>query len=340
MKSYQLVIFISLSLAMVAMPSNAQRAVGTNASVVLKDLAKLGIQKIGELDLKNLQGEVDEVRWEVSSFQPPPAVAGSRRSAFYDPAVKKVIVTESVYRESAESLELLELHEALGALGYRDHTYSQSTALNILRNVSAPELRKKLVNTYGRTIFNKENLKATGGSSVGGGGDLTSITIKNKVIADVLKTGAPVDADFFVQYPEINFEPFVNAGNQFVGIEYEFTLIDPESSKGSLRGAMAGHVYQELFTVHFPALNWEFPENQDQIINEVKTKLLGIFPTYSEIPKTQIIPQGCHQNLKVVYPTTKDSRIGIIQSLRSGVMLGCLDRSMIVSGLSVKSPSW
>ena len=340
MKRYPIVIFLLLSLFIVAESSYAQQAIGTHASVVLNDLAKLGVQKVGELDLSMLQKEADEVRWEASSFQPPSKVAGSRRSAFYIPAEKKVIVTITGTQASVENLELLELHETLGVLGYRDHTYAQSSALNILRKASSSFLRQKLVDTYGKTIFNKENLKAAGGSSVGGGGDLTAIIIKNKVIDDVMKSNVTVDPDFYVQYPEINFEPFVNSRDQFVGIEYQFKLKDSDVDVISFRGSMAGQSYQELFTVHFPALKWVSAKNQEQIVNEIKTKLLGLFPTYSEVPQAQIIPEGCRPDLKVIYPETDDSGIRIIQSLRSSVMLGCLDRSMIVSGLSVKSPSW
>ncbi len=331
---------LSLLSFIVASTSYAKVEVGIHATVVLNDLAKLGIKKVGELDLAQLQKDADEVQWEFSVYRPPQEVAGSRRSAFYVPDERKVIVSITGSPVSAESLELLELHETLGVLGYRDHTYAQSSALNILRKAPSSSLRKNLVDTYGKTIFSKENLMVAGGSSVGGGGDITAIIIKNRVIDEVMTSNITVDPDFYVQYPEINFEPFLDVTNQFVGIQYEFKLKDSNEDDHSFRGSMAGNSYQELFTVYFPALKWESTKNQKQIVSEIKTKLLGLFPTYSESPKSQIIPEGCRHGMKVVYPKTEDSGIRIIQSLRSSVMLGCLNRSMIVSGLTVKSPSW
>lgn len=315
----------------------AQLQVGTEAPKIVNELILSGFKQIGALDLVKLEKEIQEVQWTVIQKEAPYEIAGLRRSAFYTINDKKVSVTLSATREPVENLKLLELHEALGALGYRDGNYSQTTALKMLTAVKDQALKQKLIEIFGATIFNDKNLKAArGGSSVGGGGDSEALVVKNRIFDELLKSGTPLMPEFYVEYLEINFEPWDESEGQHVWAQYE--VASRARSRLTFPSARQDNKFYEILTFFYPSLLWKKPELQEKILSEITGVLLAVFPAFKLKESVLVRPGGCPAEAQLRYPKTTDRSARLIQNARVRIRFGCepLDEGVIY----VTSPRW
>ncbi len=315
-----------------------QEAPGDHALTIIEELKKSGIQKIGSFDLEAFRNQVKTVQWSFNASAPPDDIAGGfRRSAYYIRAKKKVVITSTGTPQSEAAINLLELHEALGVLGYQEDTYAQSGALSLLNKVSQnPSLRNQLIKSYGETVFRKDNLlaKEGGGSSVGGGGDSDALMLKDKVITEILASNIALDSDFYLQYPLIRFEPLEYPGLQALYLNYEY---EP-SPDGSVPRLKPNQKYEELFTILFPALMWRKTELQEKIVRETRKMLEAVFPIYLNAESEEGTPLDCSADVKVQFKKTDDRDMQLIQKVRSGLITGC---NMKTNQMSVSSwPRW
>ncbi len=319
----------------VAAAKTSQEVPGAHAEIIVQKLLADGVSRVGKLDLLQFQKEIEDVRWEVTHDEIPIEVVGLRRSGYYSVVEKKVTVTHAATKEPAENLELLELHEALGALGYRDGNYSQSMALNILNKVKDPSLRKILLNSYGDSIFSEKNLKIAGGSSVGGGGDSESLMLKNQIFDSIFNGEASLLPDFFVEFPEVNFEPWEDIETQHVWAQYS---VKNKKSNLIVPGARQDQNFYEVLTFFYPAMLWKNEPVLGKILSEIKEILLAIYPAVNLGGLIEIRPKGCPAIASFLYPKTEDPSTLLIQNARTRIHFGCenFENEMTY----VTSPRW
>jgi hypothetical protein len=322
MKNISIPVFLLISFFLVQ-PISAQIQNGDGATIIVNDLLDKGIHSVGEMDLENLSKELKVLKWEVASDLPPEEIAWGRRSAYYLKDEKKIVVSQRPGQfPKGVVLQQLELHEALGALGYRDHNYSQTSALIILNQLTNENQRKQLVDSFGKTIFSKGNLKAAkGGSSVGGGGDSAALIVKMAVLNQILKNYPHVQLEFYSCFAEINFEP---APEPYIGAEYHL-------AKGAItiRGAPKNKEFSELLTITFPK------EKMDsQVIHQMSEIIIGLVPTYSKVKSHVVKIKGCKNQSGVIYPATDNFNLLTLQMMRASFLLNCdndVDTHMYVS---------
>lgn len=132
----------------------------------------------------------------------------TRKSAFADPRNRRVLVNGQA--SFAGDLKTLAIHEALQAIGWRDTNYENSIIVSILlKDAKSPFVGQEIRASY-KSLLRKESIATpiaykTPGSSqvdrangeakssggvvlVGGGGDLRSAQIKEKLLAKFLST--------------------------------------------------------------------------------------------------------------------------------------------------------
>lgn len=295
---------------------SAQGKLGSGAETIINDLLKKGIYTIGDMDLRNLKSKLRDLKWEYTTQPPVEEIAWGRRSAYYLKNEKQIWITQQLEQTvDSETLGPLELHEALGALGYRDHNYAQTSSMIILNRVTDEIQRKHLVESFGKRVFDKANLKvAGGGSSVGGGGDLSALLLKLAVLDEILKSNSLLDLGFYPLFVEINFEP---TPAPFIEVEYHLA-----KDSSLIRGAPTGKEFFELLTV-------AFPENKisPSIISKIGKIIVGLVPTHAKVNKHIIRIDGCANQNGVIYPETHDSTLITLQMMRASFLLNCESES-------------
>jgi hypothetical protein len=228
-------------------------------------------------------------------------------------------------RDALESLADLELHEALGTLGYEDNQYALSTSLRVLAETESAETREKLKKTLEKGVFSEKNLRNQhdGGSSVGGGGDIRALIIKNQVLAEILKENRKVSMDFLTNYPLINFEAIYSDQMDYVSLQYAYRSHAALANVGSMnRVPFSKDGTQELFTVFVPVAYWSKGAKQRKILmKELKRKVTGLFPV-SDKPKMRTF-KICQGSQKVTVPASRDQEVVNIQAVRAGYKTGC-----------------
>jgi hypothetical protein len=276
-----LMVILSFSGLATAAPASAWKtSLGQSWPRLIDGLREKGIHSVGALDLNKFSQEAKKISWRVNPQSAPFIVTGGRPSAFYIIDQKKVFISDNIPADALASLADLELHEALGALGYDDRHYSLSSSLHLLLEAD-PATQNKLLDLYGASFFKKENLmnrRDDGGSSVGGGGDITTLLIKNLVLADILKT-KNVGLDFLQAYPAIDFEPILSSEVDYIALNYKFRSQEAIANAGPLPGVLPQKNYQELLSVYVPLPLWEKgPEMRQRIIQDIKKKILTLLP--------------------------------------------------------------
>lgn len=157
--------------------------------------------KLGDLDLVALRKEILTVKWRAyigKSFSI--GNKGARSSAVYSVERRLVVVSREEWFTMDEAIRMeIALHEALGALGYRDEKYQITTCLTLLASLIFSEENKYLVESQiiasklsslwsvaiaSHSIMeipktDKSPVMLAGGISLtGGGGDEFGITMK------------------------------------------------------------------------------------------------------------------------------------------------------------------
>ncbi len=148
------------------------------------------IEWVGELDLSELQREIKQVHWNLVTNKFVAGSGGRRASAIYIVEKKAVFISRPAWEQiSEETRAVASLHEALGALGYKEEEYTMSLGLQLLAQESAaPDFRldkaqmpwlenfARLQRRIKTPVYFSENEGTISG--VGGGGDGYEIKLK------------------------------------------------------------------------------------------------------------------------------------------------------------------
>jgi len=352
---------------------------GQSVTETLQSLRAEGISKIGDFDVNQFAKQTRQIKWEkvpeidiqapakerltlvgqdiFGNLQtrtieriPPEKIQPPRKSGHYEAGDKIVEISSQIPTEYEDQLPQLELHEALGATHYNDKHYALSTAIETLLNTDDPKVRQKLRAAYAKTLFQKENLYADGGASVGGGGDALSLLIKNSLLEKILDDHPNVDPNFYVTYAQIGFEPFPDQPDrQFVGLEYELRLPVGISHLGHIDGIQKDLVLdhqhvQEILIFHFPPRFWQ--ENPDQLLAYLEAEILGIYPIQGEPVKTyQFTVNKCGQSYVRTAPLGNDACVVSIQRVRAEELIDCVEPDPLVElvqtgGVNNRCPGW
>jgi hypothetical protein len=286
---------------------------GTHWPVIIESLRTSGVQRVGDFDLKQFREQADEIQWNGMQGAPAAVLSGSRKSAFFLWDKKQVYISEQLPSEALASLPQLELHEALGATGYNDHDYSLSTALDTLSKLE-PDQRTRLEHRYGQTIFRTASMRADeGGVSVSGGGDLTTLYVKDQVLKLIMGNRTSRNAlsdDFIAQYPSINFEPLQDKTLSKIYLKYQYLTASQ----------------REKFSLFIPMGVWnKGGQVRDDIIHEAARKVTEVFPSTGHQALRTFHPSSCPSrgNQIANYPTTQDLAVASIQDFRAGIKFGC-----------------
>lgn len=286
---------------------------GASWPILLQSLKSKGVRRVGDLDLDKLHSAGRGVNWVYNPSAPPSEISGSRESAYNLCSNKTVYISPNSARADRGSLPQLELHEVFGALCYDDSDTQLSTALQAIDQTEDPAERSRLVQVYGRSLFKRNNLMLAriGGSSVGGGGDLSVVAVKQAVLEYVRRAeaGNPqlVSSEFFRQYPSVKFEPVRQKGVASSSLTYRYM-------KGKKRNS-------ETLGVLVPMGRWA--ADRDSLTAEIAKKLMSIYPTGSGQASRTFTPSGCPASKQITYPYTDDSTVAEIQERRAAILLGC-----------------
>lgn len=334
MKSFFACLILILSSANVL----AQQSHGQSWDSILRDLSAKGVDQIGDFDIQSFRDEAKKIQWKNLESDARPEFVGTRQSAYYLIQNKTVYVSSKLPALNADNLAALELHEALGALGYKDHHYQISTGLNLLSRLNSPRERVELQKIYSQSIFSKNNLlqsKGSGsGTSVGGGGDLIALSMKNLVLNEILNNGELVVWEFLKTYPLINFEPQYHPQRQFVALKYNYDA-SPARLRKQLRGVKPYELGQEeMISIYVPALIWQKggPPRR-ALIDEVKQRVLELFPAHRRTAMFSYQPDCSTKTF--LFPVSRIIEVRVIQEMRGMLMAGCHPMSL---SMEVRAP--
>ncbi len=306
-------------------------AFGNDWNQVLDRLQQQGVQQVGDLHLGQLESEIREnVQWKEIDKDSRPLFAGTRRSAFYVIKDKTVYKNKDLPSSLKQIQPQLDLHEALGALGYQDQAYSLSTSLDLISRARDAKSRQYLIDNIGPNVFSKENLQRLksldlkSGPGEGGGGDITAMLIKSAVLTKILSHPHVNSKEVLKHYPFINFEPQYNPKEQFVAIKFEFRDGKRENNP-FLEGVpvQPGNGNQEKLSVWVPVLNWNSSKaNRTKLIDEVTNKILELFP-FQAITSLPTATYRVCNNQAVTYLKPSSSIVRKMQFVRAQLFAGC-----------------
>ncbi|RZA07765.1 MAG: hypothetical protein EOP11_06785 [Proteobacteria bacterium] len=320
--------------------AKASDEIGNNWLIVIQAIEAKGVKKVGTFSVRAFRNKAAGISWHAMEEAPPAILAGSRRSAVYYKAQRKIFVNTATFGVAERvSLPQLELHELLGATGYDDSSYQSSMALLDISAAATAAEASRLAKLYGSTIFNAGEIVARNaprdipmslrgedggsGTSIGGGGDLPTLHIKAEVMK-LVKARGNVSNEFRTAYPNIAFEPITDMSVQAVSIEYTYTRT--RTAKG----------YKEKFSVFVPASRWQANARaQADLIEEIAGKITGIFPAYGNVQTVTFTPRGCPASVKVTYPFSPDISVQSVQQSRAEYMARCMDDGHITQRSSI-----
>lgn len=178
------------------LPSIAEVFKG-KSTVIVDQLIAQGHKELKAVNLEDLRSRAPEIVWRAYNGEKLPAGILERGSAYYLKNSKTVTVMTDIADYSPDSVNVLALHESLGALGIKDENYQTSLGMYLLAGARSDSAKKRL----------KESIQFLGGSgtSVTGGGDLTALSIKLK-IWDRLKI-YEIKISEFLAFASQSFEP-------------------------------------------------------------------------------------------------------------------------------------
>jgi hypothetical protein len=152
-----------------------------------KLLSSMNVDQVGDLKIKDILKELEQVNWEVTQKAITVGSGKPRFACNYFVREVKVICNSSA--SSPAVMPLVTLHEGLGALGYLDENYEISSAISIhaltKRKTPIQGVTESLRNIRKRTkdeIYNSPG----GGTSVGGGGDSVGVTLKTFAVSTLI----------------------------------------------------------------------------------------------------------------------------------------------------------
>lgn len=158
----------------------------------LQEMEKLGLSQIAKIKISQLKKSFSKTNWRILPIFP--GGSGGSRMSGSNVVEEHLVVLSSLTLQYtiASGIEALALHEALGANGIEDEDYSVSMSLyTFLRcplcrthPLLNPEILKK-INSAKTFLKNKEYLLAEGGTSVGGGGDGISTSVKTSLLQNL-----------------------------------------------------------------------------------------------------------------------------------------------------------
>lgn len=249
-----------LSVNMVVFTSTAQdvqdKAVfyRSRSTAIVDKLIKQGYRKFHEVDLYELKEKIPQVSWrKAAPGEVTPDFAGQRGSAFYLRDHKEVTIMAEPRDFTQESNDILSLHEALGALGYKDKNYEISLWLYHLEST----------NTGIKTIVKfshpyKWN-QVDGGTSVGGGGDMTGLTVKLKVLEKIWQRHT-MWSDYLQFYFHMPFEPNNNTKDQTIKYSWGASDMSREDYEYDIRPGnkeYPSYSPRQVTEVQVPVLAWK-----------------------------------------------------------------------------------
>lgn len=278
-----------------------------------------GVTEIGDFNLSRFYRQASGIQWSRFKGKINPSAFEGRRSAYFLTEGKKVYVSNELPSTVSEAYSLLELHEALGATGYDDENYSLSTGLHLLSKMPDGNFRDEILRSFDRDLF-QSSTGSGSGTSVGGGGDLTAISVKYAVLQAILKRYSKVNVSFLVTFPKIAFEPFYEKNQQFVALRYQ------ADSKN------------ELISVYVPALTWnKSPGKRRAIIEDLIVKVTDIFPAVPGVKMYKVSAMSCANGKTVLFPKSNSTQTQLIQAFRADFITGC---ETILQYRDIRAPSF
>lgn len=327
-----------------ALPSHAQD-MSQDTFEFIQGLRNSGIEDVGSLNLRKFQNELGQIQWQITDSPLPGPVSvkpgilietddlgnlvlkpttvpipeierPNRMSGRYE--FQNVTIHEEELKKHKDQDVYTQflLHEALGALGYNDYNYALSTSLMMIQ--SLPETTKSL----GDAFFNTKSLE-NGGSSVGGGGDTTSLEIKSIVLKSIQKN--PVSLDFLANYAGITFEPLDEEENQSVMIFYKVHIKKGLLRKSIFRGVRQDRRYEELVTLFYPRAIWnKSPEVREEIISFIRYGILSLYPANSNTPMVNIGPISECEDKPLWIPKDRSTGADLVHRFRALMLSKCM----------------
>lgn len=259
---------------------------GSQWKTVPQELVNAGISHAGDLDLRKLLRDGEQIKWSEKKSDESPWQANGRKSAYFNADTQTVTITPDVTKDDQEARPQLELHEVMGALKINDHNYSASTALELIRNAKDAVQRDKLIKNLSSGVLNQRNLQTRGGgTSVSGGGDVNALVLKRLVYQSILAETQP-SLDFLTNYPDIAFEPDYNPKQQIVSMDYLWRDATDLAAGNTLPTVTLdpSKNYQELIVIRIPALAWRKKSLRKKIIGDLKLRITGMFIVNDKIP--------------------------------------------------------
>ncbi len=305
-----------------------------NPNSIINTLLEQKINIVGDFDLKLFQEDAKKINWIRKTEKAPPAISrftDGRKTAYFLKKDKTVVVL------SDNISPILQLHESLGVLGYNDERYAMSTALTLLSKEKDMKLQKQLIQSFGQSLFHKDNMLAAGGSSVGGGGDEASLDLKVKFIHEIISTtDIHFFPDLFTKYLEIDFKQFADKERQFVGLQYEAMRKEISTHIGANDGLRRTEEIQEFITIYYPQ-SWRDGKKRNLIAKEAFRKIIYIFPPDQHLLDTwTFTPYGCDKQ-SVTYPWVSDIDLQNIQYERASLISNCSGSNQITFA---RHPKW
>ncbi len=323
--------------------STANAVMGDQSTVIVHRLRESGIQKIGDISLANLEREIRTIRWLPLNGLPPKEITRNRHSAYYEMSGREVHESMQLPPDLDSLRTQLELHESLGALGYPDQQYQFTTALSIIDGMGAASInRTAMIKEYGSSLFKYQQIASmTGGSSVGGGGDITGLDVKTQVLKSILASNSQVSMQFLKDFPSAIFEPFYDSKHQIIWFQYFYRSASVVKDAGPLVGAAQRDGYQELIKLHFPSLIWQNePIKKPVIIDQLAKLVLSLYPSSNNYERSHMVPNKCDPAKPIAFPVATDPGIETVQYLRVSALMKCEGKDGDFAGgdWSIRSP--
>lgn len=172
------------------------------STVIVDQLISKGYGELRSVNLLDLKNQAPEVIWRAYDGEVQPKDIFDRGSAYYRKDSKTVTILSDVVDFSENAVDVLALHEMLGALGVKDENYQTSLGLYLLAD---PELANPGSFLIKEGLENAMEFLGGTGTSVSGGGDMTALTLKLKAW-ERLKS-ADVKISGFLAFASQSVEP-------------------------------------------------------------------------------------------------------------------------------------
>ncbi len=233
-----LIIFFGISVSYSA--TMHQFPLESSSMKIVDRILEKGITHIGDLDLRKLKSEMSKLHFLEMTLDTNFMLAEGRRSAFYEHNTVYSKLDYPYIPDNIRGLELLGIHEALGALGYDDNQYQKSIIFALMSKEDFQITDELLADSLIQYEFkfkqlNRENEEG-GATGVGGGGDLPSAIFKYELFNLYSRIYSFADSRYSVGGTKainlilnLQFEPnHLDLGTEKVQIHPPFANCKPE----------------------------------------------------------------------------------------------------------------